>query len=315
MGLFVQEIVLRLSDNKNVIEKVELPKLTKEKIDLIVTPGTIAYVGGVKYKGQERPHQILRSMIGVKNVVTEAFLFPDKNFDSLMVSFFGGQHVVSVSSLPSAKAKFSIVGTASVEIADYQELANHYNRTMTRESLVDDINKTVRAHLSDEVSVAASKYITAETTEITLRSALNDIAKEVISSRKTASALMNLGLILSARGISMHINPIEDTENILNSINSALADKAISSLDNDKLEREDRERSAERQHEIDLIRANRTDITENTNNINNNGNGGNVTINNNGSGEGVATGKKFCPNCGAKLTGSGKFCPECGEKL
>ena len=320
MGFFVQNLTLRLSDSNYLIEQVTLEALTKENIDLTVAPGTVAYIGGSKYKGRELPYKLKRSIIGTKRGENVVYLTPDKMFECVNVSFFGGQHVVSLSQLSTAKAKFAVVGTASVEVSDFKELVKHFNRSMTRDDLVDFINQNVRGHLSNEVSVAASKYTTPETTEVTLLAALNDVANEVMHSRKTATALMNMGLILSARGISMHLNAIDDTEGKIQAINNALTGKAIASLGDDLLDRQERERAAERQHEIDKIRAGRTDISESTDtrniNTNTNSRGGNVVINNHAPARGAAQpGKKFCPNCGAKLTGSGKFCPECGERI
>ncbi|MGN0814516.1 MAG: zinc ribbon domain-containing protein [Candidatus Coproplasma sp.] len=320
MALFVQNISLRLSDSDYLIEKVTLEALTKENIDLTVAPGTVAYIGGTKYKGKETPYKLKRSIIGTKNGENVVYLTPDKMFDTVSVRFFGGQYVVSLSQLPTAKAKFAVVGDASVEVSDFKELVKNFNRSMTRSDLVEFIEQNVRGHLSNEVSVAVSQHITPETTEVTLLAALNDVANEVMNSRKTATALINIGLILSARGISMHLNAIEDTDDKIQAVNNALTGKAIASLGNDILDREEREREAERQHEINKIRAGRTDISESTatRNINTNTNtrGGNVVINNNAPARGaVQTGKKFCPHCGAKLTGSGKFCPECGERL
>ncbi len=320
MGLFSQSIVLRMSNPDYVIEKTALPQITKNNIDLTVVPGTVAVIGGLKYKGQEVAYKVTRDIIGSKKACAEAYLFPDKTFDSVSVTFFGGQHVVSISSLPKAKAKFSIVGTATVEVGDYKDLANFFGRSMTKEQLAEEINKNFRGHLSNEVSVAASKYITPETTEITLRAALENVAQDVMKSRKTASFLMNMGLILSARGISMHLNALEDADDKLRAINDALTDKAIASLDDDLLDRQERENAAARQHEIDLVRASRTNISETTDtkNVNTNATGNaasHVVINNNNIKQ-ASKGKSFCTECGAELPkGSLKFCPNCGKKI
>lgn len=317
MGLFVQEIVLGLSDEKYILEKVELPKLTKDKIDLTVSPGTVALISGVKYKGQEMPYKLTRDLVGSKATQTTVMLYPDKMFDVVTVPFFGGQHMVSLSTLNLAKAKFSIVGNASIEVSDYKDLAVFFNCTLTRDELVEKIKQNVRMHLSDEVRTTASKYIKPETTEVDLSATLNDVARSVLNSRITSSKLMNMGLMISPRGISMHVNALDDAEETMKAINIALADKAISSLDNDILDREERETAAARQHEIDLIRARNTDINEsvNTRNVNTNGKVGNVVINDSPAPAGEQGERKFCPYCGAKLVTSGKFCPECGKNI
>ncbi len=314
MGLFVQNISLRMSDKGYLIEKVELPQLNKGKIDLVVAPGTIAYVGGVKYKGSKAPYKITREVVGAKKSSTDAYLVADKPFESISVQFFGGQHVVSISSLPTAKAKFSIVGTANVEVSEYKDLAAYFGRSITRDDLVAEINANFRAHLTNEVSAAASRYITADTTEVSLNVALDNVANDVMKSRKTVSMLVNMGLILSARGISMHLNALDGTDDKLRLINDALTCKALSSLDDDMLDRQERELAAARQHEIDLIRAQRTDINESTEtkNINTNTSGNGKVVINPPAG---ANNKHYCPNCGAEVAAKAKFCPDCGQKL
>ena len=318
VGLMVQNITLGLSEGNYLVEQVEIPPIVKGKVNVTVLPGTIALLGGVKYKGQEIPYQLIREVVGNKKNATTAYLLPDKLMDNISVSFFGGQHMVSLSSLPTAKAKFSIVGTATVEVADFKELANYFKRSMTKEELVEEINKNLRGHLTNEVSVAASKYITPTTTEVTLRAALDDVAREVISSKKTASALMNMGLILSARGLSMHINALDDAEDKIKLINDALTDKAIANLDNDLLDRAADELERARNHDVNMALAKNTTTRNNNNNdtitTNNNGNAP-VVINKGGTQPKQQGGKNFCPNCGNKITGNGRFCPNCGQQL
>jgi rubrerythrin len=182
--------------------------------------------------------------------------------------------------------------------------------------LVEEINKDFRVHLSNEVNTAASKHITPETTEVALRSVLDSVSQDVMQSRKTSSMLMDMGLMLSARGITMHLNALDQAEELMDAINNALADKAIISLNNDVLDREERERAAIRQHELDMARVNRTDIRESTETRNYNTNGGNVTINNPSPNNPAPTAKRFCPECGTEITSpNAKFCPSCGQKL
>lgn len=318
MSLFVQNITLGISNSDYLVEKVTLPQLNKGKIDIMVKPGTVAVIDGVKYKGTKDPYKLSREALGTKKATPEAYLLPDKMFDSISIPFFGGQHVVSISSLTTAKATFSIVGTATVEIADHKELAKYFERTITREDLVNELTATVKPHLSNEVNAAASKYITPETTEVTLRVALDNVAQDVMKSRKTASALFNMGLMISARGITMHLNALDDAEDKLRVINEALTCKALSSLDNDLLDRQERELAAARQHEIDKIRAERTDLRESTEtkNINTNTNGNGKVIINNGSPAAPQPQKRFCTQCGAEIqNSSARFCPLCGAKL
>lgn len=315
VGLMSQEFTLGLSDSNYLVEEVQLPQLVRERLNITILPGTVAVLGGVKYKGQELTYKLSRIVVAPKGSATSVYLFPDKMVDSITVPFFGGQHMVSISSLPLAKAKFSIVGSATVEVADFKELAYYYKRSMTKEELVADINANLRGHLSNEVAAAASEHITPETTEVTLRAALNDVAKDVISSKKTATALMNMGLMLSARGISMHINALEDAEDKMKLINDALMDKAIASLDDDLLDRAADALAASRKHDIDMTLAKNTTTSNTNSNITTTANGNAVVVNakDNSSDGG---GKKFCMNCGAKIPNDkAKFCPGCGNKL
>ena len=316
VGLITQEIILGLSDSNILVEQVEMPPISRDRVNIIVLPGTVAVIGGVKYKGQELPYKLTRAVVGNKRTATTIYLLPDKLMDNITVTFFGGQHMVSISSLPFAKAKFSIVGTATVEVADFKALANYFKRSITKEQLVAEINATLRGHLSNEVSVAASKYITNETTEVTLRSALNDVAKDVISSKKTASALMNMGLALSARGISMHINALDDAEDKIKLINDALADKAIAGLNNDLLDRMADELAASRKHDIDMLLAKNTSTRNSNDTVTTNtttNSTGPIVINNIQDDSSIK--KNYCMVCGAKIPAEAGFCPSCGRKL
>lgn len=296
VGLLAQEFVLGLSDSNMLVEQVELPPIARDRVNVLVLPGTVAVIGGVKYKGQELPYKLNRAVVGSKHAATAIYLLPDKRMDTINVSFFGGQHMVSNSALPSVKAKFSIVGTATVEIADFKALANYVKRTITKEQLVEEINATLRAHLSNEVSVAASRYITAETTEVTLRSALNDVAKDVISSKKTISALMNMGLALSARGISMHINALDDAEDKIKLINDVLADKEAAPLHHD-LPAQD----ASAENSDDTVT---TDPTTNSSEP--------VEIDD--MPDDTCGDDHYCRVCGAEIPAEAAFCPLCGRE-
>ncbi len=324
--LFGQEFTVGLTNSAYLIEKVTLPPIKKKNITFRVQEGTIALVGGQKYKGQNIAYQLssFNFTDGKKNTC-DIYLYPDKPFESITVSFFGGQHEITLSAAISkfARAKFAIVGSASIEIGDFKDLAKFFGRTITKEELVDEINKNYRAHLTNEVSSTACKYITRETTEIELQQHLNDIAADVMrNSKKTASLLMNMGLMMSHRGISMHLNPVEGADEQFRLLNEALMKKEMESFDQDKLDREERERAAQRQHEIDRIRAENTtrEETDQHKSYSNNGPAP-VTVNESttkrgdGSRSGARTGGKFCTECGAEIKGNGKFCANCGARL
>ena len=62
VGLMVQNITLGLSEGNYLVEQVEIPPIVKGKVNVTVLPGTIALLGGVKYKGQEIPYQLIREV-------------------------------------------------------------------------------------------------------------------------------------------------------------------------------------------------------------------------------------------------------------
>ena len=321
MGLFTQDIKVGLSKNDYVVEKITLPVIKKKNIDLFVAPGTIALINKQTFKGQGTPYKINDVALGAgKGIELEAFLYPDKMFDSIAVTFFGGQHSVTLSSAISgfARAKFSIVGSATIELADYKDLANFFNRSVTKQDIIDEVNKTCRVHLTNEVSSAASAYITEGTTEIDLQSKLNAIASDVMQSRKAASVFMQMGLMISQRGISMHINALDEADEMFKLLNEALLKREMEGFDKDKLEREERERQAQRDHEINLIRAQNTTRQENDANTNttitNNGSAP-VNVNTNPAPTANSNAKKYCGECGAELKAGAKFCNNCGAKV
>jgi hypothetical protein len=138
-----------------------------------------------------------------------------------------------------------------------------------------------------------------------------------MQSRKAASVFMQMGLMLSQRGVSMHINPLEEADEMFKVLNEALLRAEVEGFDKDRLDREERDREAQRRHEIDLIRAQNTvrEESDQTRTINSNGNAGNVTINETPRpASSSAQGKKFCSECGAELKPGAKFCNECGTK-
>ena len=323
MGLFTQDIKLALSKGEYVIEKVTLPPIKKKNIDLSVAPGTVAIINRQAYKGQGFAYKLTDVAIGAsKGTELVAYLYPDKMFDNIPITFFGGQHSVTLSSAVSgfAKAKFSIVGNATLELSDYRDLATHFDRSVTKQDVIDEVNKNVRIHLTNEVSSAASKYIVEGTTEIVLAGKLNEIAADVMQTRKAATVFMQMGLMLSQRGISLHINPLEEADEMFKKLQEALMRREMEGFDRDRLDREERERQAQRDHEINLIRAQNTtrEESDNTNTINNNG--APVTApapqaNPAPTPQAQSSGQKYCGECGAKLKPGAKYCNACGAKV
>ena len=310
MGLFTQEITLGLKDPSNIIEKEEI-LLKKQKINLYVKKGSIVYVGQTAYKGNPDFYEIDPSMLGgrKKDSIT-LYVTPDKTFDTISIKFFAGKHKCSVSYRPDAKADFSIIGEVEVMINDYQLLAEHFDRTMSKDELVDDINKSYRQLLGNEIGQTADKFITLETTENDLSASLNKIVKEVFKTgRKAATAFQKIGLVIVPGSISLQVEPLEDADEIISTILNKINQKALESIDNEEKEKEyerkQAELQAEREHEINLERAKHTSISEQITDVNATGDG-NVTINQNPD--------KYCINCGAKISRTAAFCPTCGAK-
>ncbi|MBO5287501.1 MAG: zinc ribbon domain-containing protein [Clostridia bacterium] len=308
MGLFSQDIKVGLSNGSYVVEKVTTPPINKSNVELYVAPGTVACIGRIKLKGMAAPYKMSMSdFTSVKNGTCDIFLYPDKMFDNISVQFFGGQHEVSLSAMPTAKAKFSIVGTATIELSDYLDLATYFNRTITKQDVVDEINKNYRTHLTNEVSAVASKYITPETTEVTLQASLNQIVEDVMSnSRKTTSVLFSMGLAISQRGISMHLNALDDADEKFKLLNEALMKSAIDALDPEKQHQRETEKEREaRQFELDKIKAQNTTIIKDESPRRE----PTVTA----GGTSTPSSVVFCTECGAKITSlQTKFCPNCG---
>ena len=109
MGLFskTQTITVGLSDSKYLVEKVETQPISKNEVDLIVRPGTVAVVGNMTFKGRNTPYPVTKEhFVTAKKETCQIYLYPDKMFDSIQISFFGGQHQLCISSLKKAKGKF-----------------------------------------------------------------------------------------------------------------------------------------------------------------------------------------------------------------
>lgn len=311
MGLFTQEITLGLSKPSNVIEKEEIV-LKKTKINLYVKKGSVVYVGTQAYKGSTDFYEIDASMLGgrKKDSVT-VYITPDKTFDTMLIKFFAGKHKCSISYKPEAKADFSIIGEVEVMINDYQLLTETFDKTMTKEELVEELNNSYRQILGNEIGQAADRYITLQTTENDLAASINKIIKDVFSTgRKASSVFQKIGLVIVPSSISLQVQPLEDADEIMATILNKINEKAIASLDDEEKEREyqrkQTEIQAERDHEINLERAKHTSISEQKTEINNNGNG-NVTIK-------QESKDRFCTNCGAKIPSGALFCPSCGTK-
>ena len=311
MGLFTQEITLELSNPSYVIEKIDIA-LKKSKINLYVKKGTTAYVGGTCYKGSASLYEIDAEMMGgrKKDTIT-AYLCPDKTFDTVSIKFFAGKHKCSISYKPDAKADFSILGEVEVMINDYSFLCEAIDKTITKDELIELINNDYRKLLGDEISQAADRFITQETTENDLNASLNKIVKDVFSNgRRAASQFQKMGLIIMPGSINLTVEPFEDADEMIANILNKINQRALDSFDEEEKEKEYQPKKeklqAERDHEINIERAKHTTITEQKTDINKNGDG-NVVIEQQSS-------DKFCIKCGKKIARDAAFCPSCGAK-
>ena len=58
-GFFDQKIRLRLSNPEYLIEKVNIGKISKSKIELMVEEGTNALIAGMEYQGRPQPYSLI----------------------------------------------------------------------------------------------------------------------------------------------------------------------------------------------------------------------------------------------------------------
>ncbi|MBO4540806.1 MAG: zinc-ribbon domain-containing protein, partial [Bacilli bacterium] len=129
----------------------------------------------------------------------------------------------------------------------------------------------------------------------------------------------NMGLMISASGIALWLNPIGDSAEVIEAINARYNQAALEEFDEAKIEKarewEKEDKMIDNQHEIDIINAQNTN-TQNRNDSNTYNYNGNVPnqeihVHN----KGAANQKRFCTVCGTQVGANAKFCPNCGNPI
>jgi hypothetical protein len=313
MPLFTDVIELQMKDPRNnVVEKYEYD-VKKRNVQIKIKPGYDALINGVEYSGG-KVAEFSKKSFGDKVVV---YVYQgNRRSDQIVIPFFAGQHVVSLDTNRTAKVKFALVGEASVEIANYEMICSYFGATVTMPDIERRLNEVFKEPFSTQATAAAKQHISSSSTDVELYSVLPEIARDTARGSAT-KRLFDMGLALGARGISMRLNPIGDSNAVIDKINERFNNAALEQFDEAKIaklrEWEKEDRAAANQHEIDIINANNTS-TRNQNNSNTYNYNGNVPQN---AGEKATPKPKrhFCTNCGRELNGNEGYCPDCGTKV
>lgn len=305
MSLFSQRIKVEL-DPQYVIQKVELGEIKKRNIELFVGEGTNALINNKTY-GSGTTHNLIREeVVGQKGDKAVAYLYSNKFYNTIELGLYAGRFIFGLDELRTAKLEYSVVFYVSVELLDYKELVSNFRKTLTKEEAHDEIKEKLVSLLSGACSQAVAKFRTDESTTTDVNGKKQEIFKEL--RQTTSKAISQLGLTLSSVN-QIKFNPTDETEIKIEQIRNSVNENAMDSLNDAKRERENDALQKERQHEIDMTRANNTKITESTQNINKN-------INGNIKEEESKPQKRFCHKCGKEITQSdAAFCPSCGAKL
>ena len=305
MGLFTQDLELRVENELNIIEKKEID-LKKGNVNFKVVNDYVAIIGTEKLLGG-KAYKYSKKAFGDSII---AFVYQNgKNFDNISINFTTGEYTVSLDTLENAKAKYCLNGTLTAEIFNYEKLAKYFNRTVTRDDIVEELQNTVRDSFATEVRAVASKYITANSTANSVYLDFDNIKKEIAKRDISAiNKLLQMGLDLSSSGIALKLTPVDETETLVDRVNNKINQNALDALDDikdDKLRSQRlEEKEMDQKHEINKIRAEHTTITENY---------GNISPNENNEEKKEAV--KYCSNCGAKLKLDVNFCPVCGKRV
>jgi hypothetical protein len=185
----------------------------------------------------------------------------------------------------------------------------------------EDIEKELidnfRPALSAQMSAAAKTHINSASTDVSIAGDLREIAADGVRNSALRATLMNMGLMISASGIALWLNPIGESAKVIEEINARYNQQALEEFDDAKTEKQrqwDKEdRQMENQHEIDVINAQNTN-TQNHNNSNTYNYNGNVPRQEVHIHE-KRKAPRYCPICGCKLDEDAKFCPKCGNKV
>ena len=307
MGLFKQDVVIKIDNTNNIVERKVLD-LKKGTIVVKVEENTMAIMGTEKLIGGQT-YKYSKKAFG--DTVTVLVYQKNRSFDAISFNFTSGEYTMSLDELEGAKAKYCLNGTVSVELFNVEKIAKYFNRDVTVEDVVKELQNTVREAFATEVRAIASKYITANTTVNSVYQEFDNIKKEIAGKNMAAiQKLIQMGLDLSSAGIALKLTPVDNTEELVNRVTKKINENALEQLDDIKADKERAQRLEEKEmdqtHEVNVIRAQNTTISETKVDSN-------VPLNGDAADE--ATKEKFCKHCGTKIALNAKFCPNCGRNV
>ena len=315
MSLFTDKVELGMRDSREHLIEKYVFDVKKGSIQIHVKPGYEAVVNGYDKIGPNQTNVYNKKTIG--NTLT-AFVYQKGSIAKpIIVPFFAGQHTISLDAHKTAKATFALVGTAKIEIDDYKGLARYFDSTVTFADVEKELNEKFKDAFSIHMTAAAKTYINSASTDVSIHSDLKNIAKAGIQGSALQNTLIDMGLMLMASGISLRLNPVGNSEEIIAAINARFNEAAFEEFDDAKIDKQRQwakeDKAMDYQHEIDVINAQNTD-TQNRNNSY--AYSGNVPK----YGPGVAapdreTGTKYCSHCGREVSRTDTFCPSCGTKV
>ena len=314
MPLFTDKIELAMADSRrHLIEKFVFD-VKKRNIQIKVRSGYEAIVNGSERIGPNETANYSKQ--GMGDQVTAFVYQKGVTNKPVIIPFFAGQHTISLDQQKTAKVTFAVVGNAKIEVSSMKGIARYFDNTVDYEDLERELINKVRDTLSTSMTQAAKTYINSSSTDVTIANDLTKIARAGINNSALLNTLSDMGLMLDCSGVALRLNPIGDSENIINAINARYNQAAMEEFDeakeNKKRQWDREDKMLDNQHEIDVINAENTNTKNNNNSNTYNFNGG---VPNFIPGQQGAPSTRYCSNCGRELAQKDKFCPGCGHKV
>ena len=322
MGLFTETIDLKMADSKsNIIEKYE-QDVHKKNVIINVAPGYKALInGGITVtSGESEPFK--RTGPGGLGDRVVAFVYLQSQITRpLVIPFFAGQHTISLDANKTAKVKFALVGEATVEISDMKAVIKYFDGTVSYRDAEKEVMDKLQKELSSLMAAAAKGFINSSSTDVSIYADLKDIAKAGLSNSTLRQLCMDMGVTMTSSGISLRLNPVGNSSEIIDKINDKFNEQAMESFQEDKKREEKQwereEKLIDNQHEIDVINANnsRTENKNNSNTYNYNGNTPPAQHHHHDGDAPRAERARYCASCGHEIGPKDAYCPMCGAAV